>query len=250
MSRARRRLELWAEMFAPASRPFLAMAPAGPELALDLGCASGHTTRLLAETVRPQRCVGFDTSAAHLEAARAGAIEGVEFIEHDVTKVPFPTGPADLVYCRFLLPHVPDPLAAVHAWASQLRPGGRILLDEVEQIRGDEDDTGPVRSYLDMAASLQERHGGHRSEVGPLLGSATFCPPLRCVSNQVVTLRPPARLVAPVFLLNLAAWRRDPSLADQTPALDRLHAELEAMAASAGAAPIAWRLRQVLLDAG
>jgi trans-aconitate 2-methyltransferase len=249
MSTALRRLELWAEMFAPASRPFLASTPPGPGLALDLGCASGHTTRLLAETLRPRRCVGMDTSAAHLQIARTTAVDGVEFVEHDATEVPFPTGPADLIYCRFLLPHVPDPVAAVHGWAGQLRPGGRILLDEVEQIRGDEDDTGPVHRYLEMADSLQGQRGGHRREVGPLLGSATFPAPLRCLSNRLVTLRPPARIVAPIFLLNLRAWRRDPFLADRSAALDCLQSDLEAMAVSAGTAPIAWDLRQVVLAA-
>ena len=250
MTTAQRRLELWAEMFGPVSRSLLASMPPGPDLALDLGCASGHTTRLLADTLRPRRCVGIDTSAAHLQVARMTAAQGIQFVEHDVTKVPFPTGPADLIYCRFLLPHLPDPLAAVHSWADQLRPGGRIVLDEVERIRGDEDDTGPVRRYLEMAGSLQERHGGHRPEVGALLGSATFPAPLRSISNQLVTLRPPARIVGPMFLLNLKAWRRDPSMEDRAADLDRLQSELEAMATSTAAAPIAWDLRQVALAAG
>jgi SAM-dependent methyltransferase len=249
MSTAQRRLELWAEMFAPVSRPFLASAPLGPDLALDLGCASGHTTRLLAETLRPGRCVGLDTSVGHLQVARTSSPGGIQFVEHDVTEVPFPTGPADLIYCRFLLPHVPDPLAAVHGWAGQLRPGGRILLDEVERIRGDVDDAGPVRRYLEVAGALEAHHGGGRPEVGPLLGSASFTAPLRVVSNQVVSLRPPARIVAPILLLNLRAWRRDPFLQDRLGDLDCLQSELEAMAASARGAPIAWQLRQVALEA-
>jgi len=250
MSTAQRRLDLWAEMFAPASRAFIASSPSAQDLALDLGCASGHTTRLLAETLRPRRCVGIDTSAGHLRVARATAAGGVEFVEHDATEVPFPTGPADLIYCRFLLPHVPDPLAAVRGWAGQLRAGGRILLDEVEGIRGDEDDAGPVHRYLELGRLLEEERGGARPEVGPLLGAAAFCAPLRLISNQVVTLRPPARLVAQIFLLNLRAWRRDPLMAERASDLDRLQTELEALAASAGAAPIAWHLRQVALAAG
>ena len=250
MSTAQRRLELWAEMFAPASRPFLASSRPRPDLALDLGCASGHTTRLVAETLRPGRCVGIDTSAAHLQVARTTGGEGVEFVEHDATEVPFPTGPADVIYCRFLLPHVPDPLGAVRRWGGQLRPGGRILLDEVERIRGDEDDTGPVHRYLEVAGALEEQRGGARPEVGPLLGAASFAAPLRAVSNHVVTLRPPARVVAPILLLNLRAWRRDPFLRDRLAELDRLQAELEVMAASSATAPIAWDLRQVTLEGG
>jgi len=249
VSTAQRRLDLWAEMFAPASRPFLASMPPAPDLALDLGCASGHTTRLVAETLRPRRCVGMDTSAGHLGVARATAAVGVEFIEHDAAEVPFPTGPADLVYCRFLLPHVPDPMAAVHGWAGQLRRGGRVLLDEVERICGDEDDTGPVRRYVEMGRLLEAGHGGARPEVGELLGSAAFRAPLRCISNAVVTLRPPARIAASIFLLNLRAWRRDPLLADRAPDVDRLQSELETMTTSTARAPITWHLRQVVLGA-
>jgi SAM-dependent methyltransferase len=248
MSPAQRRLELWAEMFAPASRSFLASAPCEPDLALDLGCASGHTTRLLAETLRPRACVGMDTSAAHLEVARTAAIDGVRFVEHDAARVPFPTGPADVVYSRFLLPHLPEPLAAVRRWASQLRPGGRILLDEVEGIRGDQHDTGPVHRYLEIADALQERRGGHQQEAGAMLATATFSAPLRVVSNRLAELRPPARIVAPIFLLSLRAWRRDPSMANRAPELDRLQSELEDMAATTGPAPIVWHLRQVALE--
>jgi trans-aconitate 2-methyltransferase len=247
MSTAQRRLDLWAEMFAPASRPFLASMPPVPDLALDLGCASGHTTRLLVGTLRPRRCVGIDTSAGHLRTARTTAADDMEFVEHDASVVPFPTGPADLIYCRFLLPHVPDALAAVRGWAGQLRPGGRILLDEVERIRGDEDDAGPVHRYVELGRLLEEEHGGARPEVGPLLGSATFCAPLRAISNAVVTLRPPARIAASIFLLNLRAWRRDPMLADRAADLDRLQSELEAMTTSTAPAPITWHLRQVVL---
>lgn len=249
MSTAQRRLELWADMFAPVSRPFLASTPPAPDLALDLGCASGHTTRLVAETLRPRMCVGMDTSAGHLQVARTTATDCLRFVEHDATEVPFPTGPADLIYCRFLLPHVPDPLAAVQGWASQLRPGGRILLDEVERIRGDDDDTGPVHRYLELGSRLERHHGGARPEVGAQLGSAAFSRPLRAVSNEVVALRPPASIVVAIFLLNLRAWRRDPFLQDRAADLDRLQSELEAVSASTGPAPITWDLRQVVLAA-
>lgn len=248
MSTAQRRLELWAEMFDPSSRSFLASSPPRPGLALDLGCGSGHTTRLLAEALRPGHCVGLDASPAHLEVARTTTADGIQFIEHDVTRVPFPPGPADLIYCRFLLPHLPDPFAAVHLWAGELRAGGRILLDEVELIRGDEDDSGPVHRYLELATSLQDQRGGQRPEIGARLGSATWSAPLRLISNQVVTLRPPARVVVPIFLLNLRAWRRDPSMEERVTVLDHLQSELDSMAASPAPAPIAWQLRQVVLE--
>lgn len=52
---------------------------------------------------------------------------------------------------RLLLGHLADPGGAVVAWVSQLRPCGRVLLDEVERI----DTTNPVpASYLEVSVAL------------------------------------------------------------------------------------------------
>lgn len=245
-----RRLELWAEMFGPTSRAFLAAAPRHPDLALDLGCATGHTTRLLAGTLHPRRTVGLDRASSYIEGARICAPEGVGFLEHDVTTVPFPTGPAELVYSRFLLLHLHEPLAVLDSWATQIRPGGMLLLDEVEAVQGDVNDEGPVRRYLEMAAALQGRHGPQPAEVGPLLGAARWRGSFRCLSNRVVTLRPPSRVLVPIFLLNLRLWQRDPlvNAAYPAPALQRLASDLEELASMGASAPISWELRNVVLE--
>jgi SAM-dependent methyltransferase len=82
---AERRLALVAEVFAPMTTAFLrGAAAAAPELAVDLGCGPGHTTRLLASVVQSARTVGLDGSARFIEAARASAADGVEFLVHDV----------------------------------------------------------------------------------------------------------------------------------------------------------------------
>jgi len=36
--------------------------------------------------------------------------EGIEFVCHDVTQEPFPTASADVLFCRFLLTHLHDPV--------------------------------------------------------------------------------------------------------------------------------------------
>jgi trans-aconitate 2-methyltransferase len=100
-------------------------------VALDLGCAPGSATRLLAEVTGAGRTVGIDTSSSFLEVASATP---APFVRQDATTVPLPGAPVDLIYCRLLLAHVPDPVAAVRAWATQLTPGGRLLVDEMEWI--------------------------------------------------------------------------------------------------------------------
>ena len=133
---AARRLAFLAGVFDPLSKTFLEAAFASPtELALDLGCGPGCTTRLLAEVTRARRVVGLDSSETFIALASRDAPKRVTFLHHDVTTVPFPVEPADLIYCRLLLTHLNDPLTVVDRWAEQLRDGGRLLLDEVEWIR-------------------------------------------------------------------------------------------------------------------
>ena len=43
--------------------------------------------------------------------------------------------PADLVYARYLLSHLPDPEGRVDEWRRALRPGGRLLIEENTGLR-------------------------------------------------------------------------------------------------------------------
>jgi trans-aconitate 2-methyltransferase len=100
---ASRRLALVAEVLEPPSRAFLErFAGRALSLAIDLACGPGHTTLLLHAVLHPRRTLGLDQSVMFLELARAAARDGMAFIQHDVTTVPFPEGPADLAYCRRL----------------------------------------------------------------------------------------------------------------------------------------------------
>ncbi len=120
------RLDLVARVFEPTSRRFLERAaPRGPRLALDLGCGPGNTTRLIADALRPERTVGLDRSGPFLDRARQGSPPGVEFMEHDVFVTPFPIGPADVIFARLLLAHLPDRPDVVARWTAQLTLGRR-----------------------------------------------------------------------------------------------------------------------------
>jgi trans-aconitate 2-methyltransferase len=241
---AAERLARVAEVFEPTSERFLAGSVRGPVgLALDLGCGPGHTTRLLARTLRPARTVGLDASARFIEAA-AGADGGSpEFLQHDVTVVPFPVGPADLVYARLLLSHLDDPAAALAAWATQLQPGGLLLLDEVEWIRTDEP---ALATYLQVAAELLERRG-HRLDPGPALDVLPDPLGLRRQASAVAIFSPGVHRAATMFGLNLEVWGDDPFVRANHPGLTkRLRAELAALAAGPGRDGITWGMRQIV----
>ncbi len=236
---AAERLRLLAEVFGPTTRAFLRRAELeNPRLALDLGCGPGHTTRLVAETLRPTRTVGLDRSEAFVERAKVGAPSGIEFFRHDVTVVPFPTGDADLIHCRLLLAHLPDPVEVVFRWSCELTIGGLLLLDELEEVSSKEP---AVEAYLREVAEPVVARQGASLIAGPLLHAMADPPTSARLADDVVTFSPPAAASARIFSMNLAVLvergeaEPRPDLAD---ALDRI-------ADGRVAAPVVWRVRQL-----
>jgi trans-aconitate 2-methyltransferase len=239
---AARRLVQVAAIFAPPTRAFLHVAARrSVGLAVDLGCGPGHTTRLLARCVRPGRLAGLDQSAAFLAKARR-RVPAADFYVQDVTRTPFPTGLADLLFARFLLSHLQDPGQAVASWATQLVPAGLLLLDEVEWIRTDDP---ALATYLRILAAVLEARG-HRLEAGPLLDALPDPPgTVRRTSRVVVHPVDPQRAAA-MFRNNLAVWRHDPRARDlaDAPTLDRLDQALAGRMLD----PITWGLRQIAYE--
>jgi SAM-dependent methyltransferase len=119
---------------------------AGVRTLLDVGSGQGQMTRAVARTLGPGcRVLGIERDARQLaEATRqaedAGEAGLVEFRAGDATALPlhaWERGSFDLAHARFLLEHVPDPLAVVRAMVEAVRPGGRIVLldDDHELLR-------------------------------------------------------------------------------------------------------------------
>jgi SAM-dependent methyltransferase len=241
---AARRLGLLADVFEPSSREFLQrFAGAPPGVAVDLGCGAGHTTRLVASVLGARRTIGLDQSASFVALAEGGAPPGISFAVHDVTVMPFPASPAGLVYGRFLLTHLPDPPAALAAWATQLASGGLLLVEEVERIHTAQP---ALRRYLDTAAALLAARG-HTLEIGAALHRLPDPPGLARRLDRVARLAPPAARAAEMFAQNLAVWRADAVRAGvAAPAkLDRLAVELAAVAAGEAEGAITWELHQL-----
>ncbi len=116
------------------------------ERVLDVGCGLGLFTRDMARVVGPGGAVvGIERDADQLAEARrhadaAGEIDLADFREGDAMALPlsYDEWPGfDVVYSRFVLEHLRDPLAAVVQMVRAARPGGRIALqdDDHELLR-------------------------------------------------------------------------------------------------------------------
>src|SRR5262249_26941672 len=103
-------------------------------LVADLGCGVGTVTELLAELVGPSgRVVGIDSSGAQLAQARnrlKGDGTNTRFVEASATDTGLPPGSFDLVYCRFLLIHLPEPDRALHEMFALLKPNGILVCED------------------------------------------------------------------------------------------------------------------------
>ncbi len=104
---------------------------------LDVGAGLGQFTRMLARAAGPSaRVVGIERDSrqrveAQRQAEAAGEADLIELRAGDAERLPLdPTERAtfDLVHARFLLEHVPDPLAVVREMVAAVRPGGRVVL--------------------------------------------------------------------------------------------------------------------------
>jgi SAM-dependent methyltransferase len=109
----------------------------GGEKVLDVGSGLGQFSRAMARA-GGARVIGVERSPEQLtEARRQAAADGeerlAEFRAGDVFVLPLTDaewGRFDVAHARFLLEHVPDPLAVVRAMTRAVRPGGRIVLTD------------------------------------------------------------------------------------------------------------------------
>ena len=202
--------------------------------------ATGATT-----TVGLDESAGFAAAAEDALRADAGTETGaprIRFAVHDATVVPFPTGPADVVYARYLLCHLPEPDAVVRRWRTQLRPGGRLLVDEVGAI---DTDQATFAEYLEVTSAMIAGHGGDL-----LLGrrlSELAGPDLEVVHDRVATISPTTAEVATMFAMNLQTWRADPWVGAHVAAdvVRRIERGLEGLRSSTASGEIVWHQRQV-----
>jgi trans-aconitate 2-methyltransferase len=205
------RLRRLAELYEPETRELLLRGDARkPQLAIDLGCGPGWTTRLLHDALHPTRTVGLDASPRFIDEARRNHGQEIqsaplEFHVHDVTQMPFPIPAPDALLCRFLLTHLRDPAKVLERWAKASAPDCVLFIHETESMQAEHP---ALRRYYELVAQLQH-HYGQTLEVGALLENCVAGSGWRVVESRRLELRKPASAMAQIHLANLRTWRQD-----------------------------------------
>jgi len=243
---AAERLGIVAGIFRETTRAFLEeTVRERPALAIDLGCGPGHTTRLIQDVTGAARTLGLDLSERYVGLASMEAPPGVTFRVHDVREVPFPESPANVIYARLLLAHLNDPARVVARWATQLAPGGLVLLDELERpAPGDP----RIERYLELAERVVASEGSTLF-VGPSL--ATMADPLGTTRahDAVAEFFPAPRDIARICRMNIEVLRERGELPADDPETESIARDLDEVIEERGGTATAWRVRQIALRA-
>jgi SAM-dependent methyltransferase len=117
----------------------------GDERIVDFGSGLGQFTRAMARAVPRGHVVGLERNTTQLESAKHlastdGESHLVDFRSGNVLDGGLADdewGTFDLAHARFVLEHVPDPLAVLRNMVRAVRPGGRVVVadDDHDLIR-------------------------------------------------------------------------------------------------------------------
>jgi SAM-dependent methyltransferase len=132
----------------------------------DIGCGIGRVTNWIAEQVGSTgTVVGVDSSAEQIEQARQNAaianLENVSFVEGNAYRTGLPLNSFDLVYCRFLLMHLVQPMDALQEMKAILKPGGVLVCEEADFSQAFCDPPSP---HHDRCFELFHALGDHRQQ--------------------------------------------------------------------------------------
>jgi 2-polyprenyl-3-methyl-5-hydroxy-6-metoxy-1,4-benzoquinol methylase len=101
--------------------------------ALDLGCASGIITRVLAPCFK--RIVGTDIDLPALEYARSAETSHAVFFPSDAMNLPFKNDVFDVVICAHVYEHVPDSAKLMREIRRILKLGGVCFFAAGNRVR-------------------------------------------------------------------------------------------------------------------
>jgi SAM-dependent methyltransferase len=101
---------------------------------LDVGCGPGTIAAHIARLLPGTHVVGLDSSPTRLHAAEEHfrGLPNAAVRNGDATALPFGDSTFDLVYSRFLLEYLTEPARTVTEMVRVCRPGGVVLLQDLD----------------------------------------------------------------------------------------------------------------------
>jgi SAM-dependent methyltransferase len=113
---------------------FLEPHLAGVKRLLSVGCGPGVFLKELAESHPGIEVVGVDLSPRRVQHAeqRLAGLANARACVGNAMSLPFDANSFDLIFCRFLMEYLPDKPLAVREMSRVCRPGGRILLQDLD----------------------------------------------------------------------------------------------------------------------
>jgi SAM-dependent methyltransferase len=158
------RLRILHGLYGPGTRRVLLDSGLRPGMRVaDLGCGVGLVTALLANLVGPQgHVVGIDASAAQLAQARErlnAAGTNASLVEASATDTGLPPASFDLVYCRFLLLHLPEPERALREMRTLLKPDGILVCEDGDLTSSGSEPPSALGAFADLFGRLGPTRG-------------------------------------------------------------------------------------------
>jgi SAM-dependent methyltransferase len=148
--KARRRLSLLEQYLDPMTKRRMTALGVHPgSRCLEVGAGKGSVAAWLCDQVGPTgRVIATDINTQLLQDI---TLPNFEVIRHDITVDSPPESGFDFVHARWLLHHLPKPELAIRRMIDALRPGGWLLLEEVDFFPVH---TSASQLYVDFMVSL------------------------------------------------------------------------------------------------
>jgi SAM-dependent methyltransferase len=128
----RQRLALLTQVADPTTTQRLLRLGVGPGWhCLEAGAGDGSVARWLASRVGPEGRVA--ATDLHTRFLAGHDLPNLEVRTHDLLADDLEAAHYDLVHCRFVLMHLPDPARALRRLAAAVRPGGWLLVEEMDR---------------------------------------------------------------------------------------------------------------------
>ena len=134
---------------------------------LELGSGPGFVTARLLDLVPQSVITCLEVDPVMLEQAerylRYRRGERVQLVPGSIMAMPLPDNTYDVAFARFLFQHLPDPVGAAREVLRVLKPGGKLVIHDVEaEIGGVVQPASPpeIQAIYVRAGQLQTKKGG------------------------------------------------------------------------------------------